>query len=1038
MERSDMIKQFSITLLLAVLLAIPGQSQPDIIETGFYSVNDGLSDRLIKDIYQSSQGFLWLATSSGLNKFDGYEFTIFNDHPNNTNKISGADIRCIEEVEEQQLLVLFENNLVYFDLLDLRSYRSQRIDLLPEDGVRGIVRDIQVNPGKKVQVLTQTDSTYNIYQLNGRVFHLHFQIPMKFNRQLIQTNFLELHNGQYLINDNATGLKWYDSEGRLLKSFKGRDFVCRYCPLNYPIQANFLHQSKDSTIWISFSKIPGLFNLDRQQEKIRQNPRLPTGKSYLKIWEDERNNVVIEQRRGYRRSNRPSRIYYLPSDRESVEDYNFILQGRNIVSDIFSKNFSKNIFIGHDTGLRILQNNQSKVKSVLSEDIEFDERGTIIHGIAGDGKGTVFFADHDGSWFNIDLNNDRVDALEATIEKTGRRLNPTRPTNLLYDRDSSVLWAVSNAYNRLGRLSRIDVENCSAKSYIYKEHIKDFIKGRDGKLWLACENKNLAGKLVSFDPSEGEFATFLDAEKTNPLQNSGTHCILESKDSMIWIGTEKGLFAVDREKKVFRRYTRSENEDTPGLTSNIIYVIHEDLSGRLWLGTTNGLNILDPRSGLVETFDQSHGLASNTVYGILPDSGGNYWISTNNGLSYLDYHEKLFRNFYQLDGLSHDEFSPASFYRDENGRCYIGSVNGLNIFYPKDLLETNDAPRVVLTKFIKFNSRQEEPEIQTRNLDLLEEVLISPYSTYFQFDFMLPNFTNSIKNQFSVWLENFDKDWIYLGNAPSVRYNRLPAGKYVLHIKGAGPNGNWSQNALSISIKVQPIFYKTWWFILLSILLTGALIYGIFQYQLDQRLQVQRIRMKLSSDLHDEMSGLLSGIAMQSDILQMMTSDKESKSRLKIIGEVSRKAMSKMSDVIWSIDSRKDRIQDLIQRMHEHADEILLPLDIQYDFEVFKIDENQKMPVTIRQNLYFIYKEAINNIAKHSQANRVHIQFGNHGNDFEMAIHDDGVGNGTDIVYDSRGQGLSNLKMRAKRINAQLDIIGRNGVTIKLNMHRFA
>ena len=1019
-------------------LAVPCYGQPDIIETGFYSVNDGLSDRLIKDIFQSSNGFLWLATSSGLNKFDGYEFTIFNDHPNNPNQISGADIRRIEEVEDRRLLILFENNLVFFDLLNLESYRSQRVGLLPQDGVRGIVRDIQVGPDKKIEVLTQTDTTYNIYRLNGLSFDLHLQIPMKFNRQLIQTNFLQLHNGQYLINDNATGLKWFDREGLLLKSFKGRDFVCRYCPLNYPIQANFLHQSLDSTIWIAFAKIPGLFHLDRQQEKVRQSTQLPTGKSYFKIWEDERNNVVVEQSRGYVRSGRRTRIYYLPSNRDRVDEYNFILQGRNIVFDIYSKNFSKNIFIGHDTGLRILQNNQSKVKSVLSEDIEFDERGTIIHGIDGDGKGTVFFADNGGYWYSIDLHNDRAEPLQITNERSGARLNPTRPKNLFYDRDSSILWAVSNAYNRLGRLSRIDVENCTAKSYIYKDHIKDLIKGRDGKLWLACENNKLEGKLVAFDPDEGEFATFLDAEGTNPLQNTSTHCILESKDGMLWIGTEKGLFAVDRQKKSFYPYTRSEDESSPGLTSNIIYVIHEDPSGRLWLGTTNGLNILDPKTERVETFDQSHGLASNTVYGIMPDSGGNYWISTYNGLSYLDYREKLFRNFYQLDGLSHDEYTPASFYKDENGRCYFGSVNGLNIFYPKDLLETNDAPRVVLTEFIKFNSRQEEPEIQTRNLDLLEQVIISPYNTYFQFDFTLPNFTNPLKNQFSVWLENFDKDWIYLSNTSSVRYNRLPAGKYVLHIKGAGPNGNWSRDSLSIHIRVQPIFYKTWWFILLSILLTGALIYGIFQYQLDQRLQVQRIRMKLSSDLHDEMSGLLSGIAMQSDILQMMTTDNESKSRLRIIGEVSRKAMSKMSDVIWSIDSRKDRIQDLIQRMHEHADEILLPLDIQYDFEVFKIDKNQKMPVTIRQNLYFIYKEAINNIAKHSQANRVRILFGNHGNDFEMAIEDDGIGNSSGGIQSSRGQGLANLKMRAKRINAHLDIVTRNGVTVKLNMHRFA
>ncbi len=1028
---------FALCCSMLFLFPKAAMAQPDIIETGFYSVNDGLSDRLIKDILQSSNGFLWLATPTGLNKFDGYEFTIFNDHPNNPNQISGADIKRIEEVENGNILILFENNLVFFDILNLGSLESHRLSLLPEDGIRGIVRDIQINPDKQVQVLTQTDSTYNLYQLSdNRAFNLHLQIPMKFNRRIISTNFIQLYNGHYLINDNANGLKWFDETGTLVKHIRGRDFICRYCPLNYPNKSNFLHQSKDSTIWIAYSKIPGVFQLDQENKNLVQFTGVPTRKTYFKIWEDEQNNIMVEQGRGYGRPPKANGIFYINADREVI-DYDFILQERNIISDIYSKNFAKNIFVGHDTGFRILQNNQSKVQSLLSEDIEFDERGITIEGITGDGQGSVFFADSRGFWHTIDLQTDQMSALEVTNEKTGRAMKPTFPKDFQYERDSSILWATSNAFNRLGRLTRIDIEECTARSYVYKDNIKNFVKSTDGSIWLICENNKSQGKIVVFDPETEEFSTFMDSEGINPLENTIPHCILESADGLLWIGTEKGLFAIDRDQLSFKRYTRSYNKNNPGLTSNSIYIIHEDSMGRLWLGTNNGLNILNPATDEIETYDQSHGLASNTVCGILPDEEGNYWISTFNGLSYFDYDNRLFRNFYQLDGLSHDEFSRGSYYRDENGRYYFGGVNGLNAFYPKDLLETNDAPKIVLTKFVKFDSRSEEPEILSHNLDQLREVTISPYNTYFQFHFILPNFTNSIKNQFSVWLENFDKDWVYLGNNPTIRYNSLPPGKYILHIDGAGPNGNWSGDSLGIKINVKPIFYKTWWFILLVMLFTCALIYGIFQYQLDQRLKVQRIRMKLSSDLHDEMSGLLSGIAMQSDILQMMTSDNESKSRLKIIGEVSRRAMSKMSDVIWSIDSRKDRVQDLIQRMHEHADEILLPLDIKYDFTVFKIDENQKMPVTIRQNLYFIYKEAINNIAKHSQANRVNILFGNKGNDFEMAIQDNGKGP-DETIQSKTGQGISNLKMRAKRINAQLDIATKNGVTVKLNMGRFA
>ena len=152
--------------------------------------------------------------------------------------------------------------------------------------------------------------------------------------------------------------------------------------------------------------------------------------------------------------------------------------------------------------------------------------------------------------------------------------------------------------------------------------------------------------------------------------------------------------------------------------------------------------------------------------------------------------------------------------------------------------------------------------------------------------------------------------------------------------------------------------------------------------------------------------------------------------------------MSKMSDVIWSVDSRKDRIKDLVTRMREHADDILLPLDIQYKIDLEKLDKTEKLPVHIRQDLYFIYKEAINNIAKHSNAKQVQIFLGNVGPSFKMHIGNDSkTQNGTPSLNGKshkKGQGLSNMQMRAHRINATLSIDKENGYAIDLQMKRFA
>ena len=181
-------------LLFAIWASFPisGVGQPNVIETGFYSVNDGLSDRLITDIAQTSNGFLWLATRSGLNKFDGYTFTIFNDHPNNSHQISATDIERIEEVNTGEILIIYRNNLFYFDLLDPSNLQYKKVELLPDYGVKGIVRDIRVNKQKEIQVLSQTDSTYNIYSYSNQRFTQKLQIPQKAKSRIVNTQFISL------------------------------------------------------------------------------------------------------------------------------------------------------------------------------------------------------------------------------------------------------------------------------------------------------------------------------------------------------------------------------------------------------------------------------------------------------------------------------------------------------------------------------------------------------------------------------------------------------------------------------------------------------------------------------------------------------------------------------------------------------------------------------------------------------------------------------------------------------------------------------
>lgn len=1018
-------------------MAVSCLAQRLSLDMEYYSLNEGLSDRSVTDILQSNSGLIWIATANGLNKFDGYEFTIYNNYADagRKNRISGSNIEKIEENKNGKIFILYKNNILFFDLLDPRTNEVERVELKLQNGIKGIIRDIKVNRKGEIQVLTtNAEGVYLFQYLNEGLFEVLFEVKESHEEKIYSIDFIQLQGGLFFVNDSEKGLRLFSSEGELIKAFEIGDFEGLKTQRIYPGQANFLYEDIGGRVWFSVYNSPGVFQYDPKGRGFKRPANIPTDELIFKIWEDKKGNILLAQTPSLTINPPTNKLYCVTLGGETL-DFSHLLEIGNLIEAAYSENFFKTIFFGVDTGLKIVQNNRSKVANFLVKDVGADRLGVVIRGIEGDGEGRVFIAREVEHWYILNTKYDNIDTIYLRNDETGELLDFSCGLDIAYDETKNELWGIFCLNSRAGQLARYNLDSCTTTLYEYDYQFSAMTKDKEGGFWLGCQVGPQEGRLVHFNPDTERFELYLTKKQENPLKETIPHFLHESNNGILWVGTENGLYKIDRQKdQVEVIKVNNENKDQ-SLSDNTIYVIHEDDQGKIWIGTKNGLNRLDPETGKVQSFDKSDGLTSNTVCGILPGGNGNFWISTYNGLSYFTPELKSFKNFYKLDGFSNDEFNRFSAHKDEKGRIYLGGVNGLNAFYPEDLLILENNPPVVLTRFTRFDSKIDSLIVQESGLFDLKEITISPYDTYFQFHFALPNYTRPQRNQFKAWLEGYESQPTYLGNTPTLRYNSLPHGKYTLHLMGADPNGNWSPE-LDIAIKVDQIFYKTWWFALIIVGVVSIVVYALFNYQLDQRLRVERFRMKLSSDLHDEVSGLLSGIAMQTDVLQMMAKDKESKSRLKTIGEVSRKAMSKMNDVIWSIDSRKDKVEDLVNRMREHADDILLPMNIRYDFKLGKLDKNHKMTVNNRQNLYFIYKEAINNIAKHSNATEVQINMGNDGPNFEMLIKDNGGGNNKSSH--KSGQGLSNIKMRAQRIKAKLDIQTEKGYQIFLRMKRFA
>lgn len=1029
---------FLIILTIGILGKL--QAQPIGIRSGYHSLDDGLSDRTVSSITFLEPGFLWIATQNGLNRFEGYEFRVFNNHNPPPYYISESNIREMFVDKEKQLVLSYNNAPFIIDIFDPETAELKTIKLSPSTGARGIPRGLFSDRDRNIFFLTLNEDGIRIFQLlpGGDFKEVLFLAE---SRQ--STNFdvqaIHLMDGTFMINDEEKGLRWFSQDGELLKSFTSGDFG-EAGLRHYPSRSHILREDIKGRIWLSFYKMEGLYHWQPLQDTVSLTPEVDMNQEYAYSWEDPEGNLLFAETDGIGFFPNLDHLYLLDIDGEWM-DFSFLLKEASKILTVSSSNsFFEDIFLGMDTGLKIVKNQRSKVETILAEDLEEFMRGVVVRGIEEDKDGNIYFAREVDHWYKWDPRNKTLDTLAMVDSLTGRPLqNFNCSFNIQFDNDKEYLWGISCNSNDEGQLHKMNPRTGKVITYTFHFKFRDFTISKNGMIWLLYSSQIGTDGLLYFNPDEGDFVPYF-SRQDNPIINSNPHFIMEDSRQKLWIGADNGLFCVDPLDKTEKKYSHEQEEHTSvRLSSSTVYEIHEDEGGRLWLGTTEGINILDPQTDSLTVYDINNGLPNNTVCGFLPDKNGNYWVATYFGLSYFNAKSKNFRNFYKEDGLSHNEFNRFSHHKSADGTFYFGTVNGLNIFESEDLLEDSTASNIFLTKFTVYDRRTDSAEVHFTNLNNRLEFEVSPYVSYFQFDFALSNFVKPGNNRYEAWLEGLEKDYSFLGKANNVRYYKVPAGKYKLHIRGAHANGNWSE-PLVVNIIVRKFLFQQTWFIVLGICLAALVAYGIFRYILNQQIKMERLRTKISSDLHDEVSGLLAGIAIQSDILKLKSSDEDNQHKLRQIGEVSRKAIAKMSDVIWSIDSRNDRVEDLLQRMKEHLSEVLEAKDIDYYIETLRINPKAKIPVNVRQDLYLIFKEAINNVAKHSDASEVRVRLSTEGKNFKMTVQDNGSGrkvhtNGQ--METKRGQGMANMRMRAHRLKGKLIISDRKGYMINLSIKKF-
>lgn len=999
-------KKFLLTFLfITACFSVFAQSISEQID--HYHLQDGLSDRWVNDAFQDKNGFIWFATKNGLNRFNGYKFKVYGDQIDQETQFINSDILSLASSNDENIWLATAdgiskfnpNNLSVsnFDLKNifLEKARIEKIFITQSNSLFALCNN------RIISALNVENPDFKILErIKQPIFNI-IQNDKKNEFWAIGKDSLYHISSEKKINVYKVPIRLFH------KIVKDKRYIS---PSYFPLIL------KEKYIYSNHIGVVLKFNLENKTFSI------DSSLNYKNIKKGE---LILSSNQFWIYRFKPSKgLVFLLIDKKSNQKT--VLE--SILPDFSIYYRIHNIFIDNFKNLWILTNNgvyKIPFKSNLF-DILFKKNNELnsIRGLYQSKSNKIFITSRDYIYtLNPDKTFDKIKLNRTSNLPPYKIINTNQDTISFFYHTNEVHHL--NIKTNQKSFTRLEKENPFLKPIDFKFQDLEFLT--NGSFGI--------GKMLIYSKKKKKLFQFKDYSGNYNFENIKVNKGFWLNKNQICLLSNDGLFFINSKLEVEKHFTFYQKNQNKKIE---LYSSHITNEGIFWLGTNNnGLIKFNPINESYKFYTTKNGLSNNLIYSILSQNDSVLWMGTNYGLSKMHIEKESFDNFYEEDGLPHHEFNKESYLIANNGAFYLGTLNGLISFHPEKIKLQTNKPSISLSKISLFD-KEKNKIVELVDLNNIKKIELSSQNKFLNIEYFINNYVNSKQNKYAYYLEGYDNDWIYNGTNNSLRYDNIPAGNYLLKIKGSDANGLWSKNTIEIPVKVNEVFYKSYWFIILCFSVLGILVFIFNRYRLKQKLQKLKeldfLRVKIASDLHDEVGGLLAKIAMKMEFAQYEKKYEDDNFFSKIVVE-SRKAMQLMSDVIWSIDTRKDSIDDMIYRMKAHALEMFENQDLNYYFHIENLDLNKKITPEIRHNIYLIYKECINNIAKHAQASEVNISLKNTERGFEMKIQDNGIGLKKNTMQ--KGQGQSNLKMRAQKIKGEITIESKNGVEITLTSPTF-
>lgn len=988
------------------------------------SVEHGLSNFTVSSITQDKYGFLWIGTEDGLNRYDGYTFLQFRSDEYDSTSLPGSLISTVYADRRGTLWVApLNGGVCRFDPTRNAFIRCKLS--MGTDGHPAWINTTQMFEDRESRVWLCTNAglwRYDAERDSFVQFDHHSSEGKLLARITIRSVSID-RSEMWWIGSSAEGLFSYDPQTHEVRRYTSRQDK-QYGPIDKEIIA--LCADKQGYVWLA--TLRGAYRLNTRTgtlenfaKRFRTPVHLVEG-IILDVQEDSKGNIWIGTFHGGLYRYIPAVDTFL-NFRHDPDDPRSLVSNR--VESVFEDMTGTLWFASYRAGL-------NKYTPVTDPFYRFMTatpgrpgiRGDAVYAIAQDSSGRLLFGTNEQglTLFDPATGNSMphpargaplYGTLAVCVDRQGNIWTGEGATLLKLDRRA-------NRFKKVPLLARTLLPTNAEVKCITQDHM--------GDMWVGLNE----GGLFRIQPSSGAMTHYTySAEDSTSLPWNAVWSIFEDSRNTLWVGTFGGGIArLNRASNTFIRY-RSNEGDPLSLSGDLVYSITEDAEGFLWVGTfARGLNRFDPSTGKCKRFFEKDGLPNNFVKVALPDDKGNLWISTDRGIAKLDGRTGTFTNLAVTDGLHGDVFLSGAYCRTREGLFLFGGMGGATGFIPDSVRKLTTPPPVAITAFQVYD----RPFPLERGLYDLPTVTLSHDQNFVSFEFAALDFTAPARNRYKFKMEGLDTGWVDGGVRRFARYTHLPPGRYTFRVIGANKDGVWNHAGASFLIIITPPFWSTWWFrgaMLALLIALGVLLYN---YRVNRLLEIERLRVRIASDLHDDIGSSLTKISLQSELIQEGIEPQEMTTYLKNIARMSRELVTAMSDIVWSIDARNDTIESLLDKMRNFAASTLAAKDVQFTFAHSGLDLGKKLPVDVRENLYLIFKEAINNIARHAAASKVSIVLRNDSDKFSLFVVDDGKGWSGDER--PSGHGVKNMRMRAQRLKGTIEFVREEGTRVVLTMRR--